>query len=85
MMHIYSRVLAELGIKNSKCLYSTQRIYGRGAVGNCSARRKVLGRGLRNWKTASARTAPREFHVCEAGRKLLCEKEGAGRALAELE
>ena len=46
---------------------------------------KVLEGHLRNWKTASARTAPQRIYGRKAAGNCSARRKGAGRAFAELE
>ena len=55
------------------------------ADGNCSARRKGLAGGYGELENSMPPYSPQRIYVRESGRKLLCEKNGAGRGHAELE
>lgn len=66
--------------KNSKSSDSTQRIYGHRKRPEIALREEralagVMRNWNKNWKNSkSLGSAPREFHVCIADMKLLCEK-----------
>ncbi len=45
-------------------------------TGNCSARKRVLGGGLRNWKTARARTMPRRISWLQSRQEIAPREKG---------
>ena len=78
------RGLAEL--ENSKCPDNApENFMAAKQTGNCSARKRVLEGACGTGKQQVPGQCPGEFHGCKADRKLLREKKGIGRELAELE